>query len=272
MIRVACWAHARRKFYDARHTDPLPAHQALARIGQLYAIRAIRLRKSLVAFQVGHPPLVGRLGSSWPVDLIPMPEITQLLNAAATGDPRAAAQILPLVYDELRKLAAARMAAEAPGQPSTPPPSFTKPTCGWSGISSSTAAGTSLRPPPRPCAGSSSTTPGRNVRRSEATERRGPTSTRITCRPAASTPTAGSTSDEALTRFAAIDPTAAELAKLRVLRRPLRRRGGRGPRCSPCNRVPNLDLRPGLVDLPSRRWVGKIISEIVETRPAGNPH
>jgi RNA polymerase sigma factor (TIGR02999 family) len=44
-----------------------------------------------------------------------MPEMTQLLEAAATGDRRAAAQILPLVYDELRKLAAARMAAEAPG-------------------------------------------------------------------------------------------------------------------------------------------------------------
>src|ERR1700722_11152745 len=38
VIRVACWAHARRKFYDARHTAPLPAHQALARIGQLYQI------------------------------------------------------------------------------------------------------------------------------------------------------------------------------------------------------------------------------------------
>lgn len=44
-----------------------------------------------------------------------MSEITQLLDAAATGDQRAAAQILPLVYDELRKLAAARIAAEAPG-------------------------------------------------------------------------------------------------------------------------------------------------------------
>src|ERR1051325_11455424 len=44
-----------------------------------------------------------------------MPEITQLLYAAAVGDRRAAAQILPLVYDELRKLAAARMAAENPG-------------------------------------------------------------------------------------------------------------------------------------------------------------
>jgi RNA polymerase sigma factor (TIGR02999 family) len=49
-----------------------------------------------------------------------MPEITRLLDAAATGDPRAAAQILPLVYDELRKLAAARMAAEAPGHTLNP--------------------------------------------------------------------------------------------------------------------------------------------------------
>src|SRR5262245_17078064 len=45
-----------------------------------------------------------------------MPEVTQLLDAAAAGDPKAAAELLPLVYDELRKLAAARMAAEKPGQ------------------------------------------------------------------------------------------------------------------------------------------------------------
>jgi RNA polymerase sigma factor (TIGR02999 family) len=44
-----------------------------------------------------------------------MAAVTQLLDAAAAGDPRAAADLLPLVYDELRKLAAARMAAEAPG-------------------------------------------------------------------------------------------------------------------------------------------------------------
>jgi RNA polymerase sigma factor (TIGR02999 family) len=44
-----------------------------------------------------------------------MPEVTQLLNAAQAGDGRAADQLLPLVYDELRKLAAARLAAEAPG-------------------------------------------------------------------------------------------------------------------------------------------------------------
>ena len=49
------------------------------------------------------------------VELAIMPEITQLLDAAAAGDRRAAADLLPLVYDELRKLAAARMAAENPG-------------------------------------------------------------------------------------------------------------------------------------------------------------
>src|SRR6476661_8324738 len=43
-----------------------------------------------------------------------MPEVTRLLDAAAAGDPKAAADLLPLVYDELRKLAAARMAAESP--------------------------------------------------------------------------------------------------------------------------------------------------------------
>src|SRR5438094_807526 len=43
-----------------------------------------------------------------------MADVTRLLDAAAAGDPKAAADLLPLVYDELRKLAAARMAAEAP--------------------------------------------------------------------------------------------------------------------------------------------------------------
>src|SRR2546421_7161597 len=42
-----------------------------------------------------------------------MADVSRLLDAAAAGDRRAAAELLPLVYDELRKLAAARMAAEA---------------------------------------------------------------------------------------------------------------------------------------------------------------
>jgi RNA polymerase sigma factor (TIGR02999 family) len=43
-----------------------------------------------------------------------MSDVSQLLDAAAAGDRRAAADLLPLVYDELRKLAAVRMAAESP--------------------------------------------------------------------------------------------------------------------------------------------------------------
>ena len=43
-----------------------------------------------------------------------MSDVTRLLDAAAAGDRRAAADLLPLVYDELRRLAAARMAAERP--------------------------------------------------------------------------------------------------------------------------------------------------------------
>jgi RNA polymerase sigma factor (TIGR02999 family) len=41
-----------------------------------------------------------------------MADVTRLLDAAASGDPKAAAELLPLVYEELRQLAAARMAAE----------------------------------------------------------------------------------------------------------------------------------------------------------------
>jgi RNA polymerase sigma factor (TIGR02999 family) len=44
-----------------------------------------------------------------------MSKITQLLDAASAGDRQAAADLLPLVYDELRKLAADRMASERPG-------------------------------------------------------------------------------------------------------------------------------------------------------------
>src|SRR4051794_41956115 len=44
-----------------------------------------------------------------------MSEVTRLLDAAAAGDRKAAADLLPLVYDELRRMAAAKMAAEAAG-------------------------------------------------------------------------------------------------------------------------------------------------------------
>jgi RNA polymerase sigma factor (TIGR02999 family) len=45
-----------------------------------------------------------------------MSQVTQILCAIEDGDPHAAAQLLPLVYDELRKLAARHLARERPGQ------------------------------------------------------------------------------------------------------------------------------------------------------------
>jgi len=45
-----------------------------------------------------------------------MSDVTRILSAIEQGDPSAADQLLPLVYDELRKLAAARLAQEKPGQ------------------------------------------------------------------------------------------------------------------------------------------------------------
>jgi RNA polymerase sigma factor (TIGR02999 family) len=45
-----------------------------------------------------------------------MSDVTRILSAIESGDPKAGEQLLPLVYDELRQLAAARLAQEKPGQ------------------------------------------------------------------------------------------------------------------------------------------------------------
>ena len=45
-----------------------------------------------------------------------MSEVTDILNAIEQGDPHAAGQLLPVVYQELRKLAAQKLAQEKPGQ------------------------------------------------------------------------------------------------------------------------------------------------------------
>jgi len=45
-----------------------------------------------------------------------MNEVTRILSAIEQGDPHAASQLLPLVYEELRKLAAQKLAQERPGQ------------------------------------------------------------------------------------------------------------------------------------------------------------
>jgi RNA polymerase sigma factor (TIGR02999 family) len=52
--------------------------------------------------------------------LPPMHDVTRLLNAVARGDSHAAGQLLPLVYEELRRLAARQLAHERPGQTLSP--------------------------------------------------------------------------------------------------------------------------------------------------------
>ena len=49
-------------------------------------------------------------------NLFGMSDVTRILNQIENGDPAAAEELLPLVYEELRKLAAARLAHEKPGQ------------------------------------------------------------------------------------------------------------------------------------------------------------
>ena len=65
--------------------------------------------------------LQSSIGTVWPNDrdmkkIRSMSDVTQILSQIESGDPSAAEQLLPLVYDELRKLAAARLAQEKPGQ------------------------------------------------------------------------------------------------------------------------------------------------------------
>src|SRR5262245_41631488 len=54
--------------------------------------------------------------SCWGGILDRMSEVTRILSAIEQGDPSAAEQLLPLVYDELRQLAAQKLAQEKPGQ------------------------------------------------------------------------------------------------------------------------------------------------------------
>src|SRR5262245_6776319 len=56
------------------------------------------------------------LAYSAAVTLDLMSEVTRILSAIEQGDPSAAEQLLPLVYQELRRLAAQRLAQEKPGQ------------------------------------------------------------------------------------------------------------------------------------------------------------
>ena len=108
------------------------------------------------------PTLALLVGNRSPTYLRGMADVTQILDAAAAGDPQAAAELLPLVYDELRKLAAARLADERPGQTlqatALVHEAYLR-LVGGRPAATGTAGATSSPPPPRPCAASSSKRP-----------------------------------------------------------------------------------------------------------------
>jgi RNA polymerase sigma factor (TIGR02999 family) len=148
-----------------------------------------------------------------------MPDITRLLDAAAGGDRQAAAAILPLVYDELRRLAAARMAGEAPGHTLDATALVheaylrlvgTEDAARWQGRGHFFAA----------AAEAMRRILVESARRKQA-EKRGGHRGRSALDPdhlpaPEADPGQWLALDEALTAFAAEDPTAAELAKLRL--------------------------------------------------------
>src|SRR5574341_1207242 len=93
-----------------------------------------------------------------------MSEVTRILSAIEEGDPAAAEKLLPLVYDELRKLAAAKLADEKPGQTLQATALVHEAylrlvaSSGQAARSpTGTVAATSLRRPPKRCGASSST-------------------------------------------------------------------------------------------------------------------
>lgn len=102
----------------ARASGNLFREVHLANLQSQLEVDLVRLHKSLSGGRSLREPLLQWRPNSKSVCRRArlMHEVTQILNAIDEGDPRAAEQLLPLVYDELRKLAAQKLAQERPGQ------------------------------------------------------------------------------------------------------------------------------------------------------------
>ena len=96
-----------------------------------------------------------------------MTDVTQVLSQIEQGDSGAANQLLPLVYDELRKLAAAKLAQEKPGQTLQATADWcmtpTSVLWAWRRLNIGTVAGIFLLRPQRRCGGSWWRTRGRGT-------------------------------------------------------------------------------------------------------------
>ena len=145
-----------------------------------------------------------------------MSDVTRLIEAVREGNRQAAADLLPLVYDELRKLASARMAAEAPGHTLDATALVHEAYLRLVGDQQFDGRGHFF---------AAAAEAMRRIlvdhARAKQAEKRADRPARADLDPGhlparGFDPDRWIDLDEALTRFAAIDPTAAELAKLRV--------------------------------------------------------
>ena len=115
-----CWARSARPAADRpRGPGPWPGGSGRASPGPASGRPACAARRRPAARAVGGGRVAVLDGREDAGDVV-------------HGDPAAADKLLPLVYDELRKLAAKKMAQERPGRPSRPPPWCMKRTCCWS--------------------------------------------------------------------------------------------------------------------------------------------
>ena len=177
-----------------------------------------------------------------------MNDVTRILSAIEQGDPQAAEQLLPLVYDELRKLASpearpGEAGADAPGH--GPGPRGVPPAGRWGGESSAgTAAAISSPRRPRPCAASWSRTPAASGRRSTAAV--GTAGARRRRHRGARPPPRPAGPDEALSQARGRGPGQGRARQAPLLRRAVRGRDGRGPRHLVAQRPTTLGLRQGL--------------------------
>src|SRR5262245_13970748 len=102
-----------------------PPHRGYFRVGQpprsaVYLVRRQAWPLSRQCgdgrWRLGAPRIILRRPATLSDAEPAMSEVTRILSAIDQGDPHAAAQLLPLVYEELRRLAAQKLAHEQPGQ------------------------------------------------------------------------------------------------------------------------------------------------------------
>ncbi len=194
-----------------------------------------------------------------------MDDVTRILSAVEQGETGAPEQLLPLVYDELRKLAAARMASEAPGQTLDATALVHEAYMRLVGSATDrtfanrkhffVAASEAMR-----------RILVENARR-KGRAKRGGRRHRVELEgDALEAPRRDErllAMDEALGRFAAIEPAKAELAQAACVRRPQPRRGRGGPGHLADDRGPLVGVCAGLAphgDLGRKRSVSVVLS------------